>query len=70
MSESKEKIDQNNQFNKYGTHLGSCPNHSGVYSNLDMFGIEQTKNVIHLIESIYESAGVKYSTKGIKSSND
>ena len=60
LKESKCKINKNNQFNKYGTHLGSCPNHSGVYANLELFDICETKNVISLIQSIYKKAGVAY----------
>ena len=63
IKDSKKAIEKNNQFNKYGTHLGSCPNHSGVYSNLNMFELKETKNVISLIELIYDKAGVKYERK-------
>ena len=60
---SKSKIEENNNFNKYGTHLGSCPNHAGVYRNLDSFAIEETINVIQLIESIYNKAGISYTSE-------
>lgn len=48
------------EFNDYGTHLGSCPNHKDVYNNLEKFRIIETKNVIDLIEKIYEKAKIYY----------
>jgi len=46
--------------NSYGSYQGSCPNHPEVYRNLDKFNLEETSNVITLIEEIYEKANVKY----------
>ena len=60
---SKSKIEANNNFNKYGTHLGSCPNHAGLYRNLENFSIEETTNVIQLIELIYNKAGISYTSE-------
>ena len=39
--------------NDYGSYLGSCPNHSGVYNNLELFRIENTVNSMEVIEEIY-----------------
>ena len=46
--------------NSYGSYQGSCPNHPEVYKNLDKFNLEETNNVIILIEEIYRKAGIKY----------
>lgn len=46
--------------NSYGSYQGSCPNHPYVYRNLEKFKIEETKNVIGLIDEIYEKSGIKY----------
>ncbi len=46
--------------NSYGSYQGSCPNHPEVYKNLDRFNLQETKNVIILIEEIYKKAGIKY----------
>ncbi len=46
--------------NNYGSYLGSCPNHLGVYQNLNMFKLENTKNSLQIIENIYEKLGKKY----------
>lgn len=46
--------------NSYGSYQGSCPNHPEVYKNLDKFNLEETNNVIILIEEIYKKAGIKY----------
>ena len=46
--------------NNYGSYLGSCPNHLGVYQNLSMFKLKNTKNSLQIIESIYEKLEKKY----------
>jgi predicted dehydrogenase len=46
--------------NDYGSYLGSCPNHVGVYQNLDLFDVRNTKNSLLIIEKIYEKCGRKY----------
>ena len=46
--------------NNYGSYLGSCPNHLGVYQNLNMFKLKNTKNSLQIIENIYEKLGKKY----------
>lgn len=46
--------------NSYGSYQGSCPNHPEVYKNLDKFNLEETSNVITLIEKIYSKAHIKY----------
>jgi UDP-N-acetyl-2-amino-2-deoxyglucuronate dehydrogenase len=46
--------------NNYGSYQGSCPNHPYVYQNLNDFKIEQTINVISMIDEIYEKSGIKY----------
>ena len=45
--------------NSYGSYQGSCPNHPFVYSNLNKFTIDQTINVIGLIDEIYEKSNIK-----------
>lgn len=46
--------------NSYGSYLGSCPNHLGVYRNLDLFLLENTKNSLHMIEKIYKKCDKEY----------
>lgn len=46
--------------NNYGSYQGSCPNHPFVYKNLNEFKMEETLNVISLIDEIYEKDGIKY----------
>ena len=46
--------------NSYGSYQGSCPNHPDVYKNLDKFSLEETYNVIILIEEIYKKTNIKY----------
>jgi UDP-N-acetyl-2-amino-2-deoxyglucuronate dehydrogenase len=50
----------NTEPNSYGSYQGSCPNHPFVYSNLDEFKMNQTINVISLIDEIYEKSNIKY----------
>ena len=46
--------------NSYGSYQGSCPNHPDVYKNLNKFKLEETENVLILIEEIYNKAGIQY----------
>jgi predicted dehydrogenase len=46
--------------NSYGSYQGSCPNHPDVYRNLEKFKLEETHNVINLIERIYKKAEIVY----------
>ena len=60
-----EQILENNNstnevFNNYGSYLGSCPNHSDVYKNIETFNLSEAKSGIEFIEKIYEKANVQY----------
>jgi UDP-N-acetyl-2-amino-2-deoxyglucuronate dehydrogenase len=57
----KYKIDTHP--NNYGSYQGSCPNHPYVYQNLNEFKIEETINVISMIDDIYQKSGIKYRIK-------
>lgn len=61
-----EFLEQQYQYSKnpnsYGSYQGSCPNHPEVYKNLDKFNITESYNVLKLIEDIYSSAGISYSS--------
>jgi len=46
--------------NDYGSYLGSCPNHTGVYQNLESFRIENTQKSLQIIEEIYKKSQKKY----------
>lgn len=46
--------------NEYGSYIGSCPNHPLVYDNLDDFKIEESINVVNLINEIYLKNNIKY----------
>ena len=46
--------------NSYGSYQGSCPNHPYVYENLDSFRLEESLNVISLIQDIYKKSNVEY----------
>jgi len=46
--------------NSYGSYFGSCPNHPDVYKNLSLFNIEETENVIEMIEVIYKKCDIVY----------
>jgi UDP-N-acetyl-2-amino-2-deoxyglucuronate dehydrogenase len=50
----------NNEPNNYGSYQGSCPNHPFVYANLDKFKMEETINVISIIDEIYSKSNIKY----------
>lgn len=46
--------------NSYGSYQGSCPNHPDVYANLEKFSIDESYNVIKLIDSIYSKSNISY----------
>jgi predicted dehydrogenase len=50
----------NTEPNSYGSYQGSCPNHPFVYQNLDKFKLDETINVIELINDIYKKSNIKY----------
>ena len=50
----------NTEPNSYGSYEGSCPNHPFVYQNLEQFKMEETLNVIELIDNVYSKANIKY----------
>lgn len=52
-----------NEPNNYGSYEGSCPNHPFVYQNLLDFKLEETNNVISLIDNIYNKSNIKYRRK-------
>lgn len=49
-----------NTPNSYGSYEGSCPNHPFVYENIENFNMEETINVIDLIDKIYLKSGIQY----------
>ena len=50
-------------FNDYGSYLGSCPNHSDVYENIENFELSEAMNGIKFIEEIYKKSKVSYKRK-------
>lgn len=56
----KKKYSISTEPNNYGSYQGSCPNHPYVYQNLENFKIEETLNVISLIDEIYNQSNIKY----------
>ena len=56
----KKKYDITTSPNNYGSYQGSCPNHPFVYQNLENFKIQETINVISLIDEIYNKSNIKY----------
>jgi UDP-N-acetyl-2-amino-2-deoxyglucuronate dehydrogenase len=56
----RKKYSISNEPNNYGSYQGSCPNHPYVYQNLNKFKINETLNVISLIDDIYSKSGVQY----------
>lgn len=56
----KKKYNLSTEPNNYGSYQGSCPNHPYVYQNLNNFKLEETLNVIELIEQIYKMSDIKY----------
>ena len=55
-----QRYDISYEPNSYGSYSGSCPNHPFVYENLDSFRLEETLNVIQLIEEIYKKSNTAY----------
>ena len=55
-----KKYNISTEPNNYGSYQGSCPNHPYVYQNLENFKIEETLNVISLIDEIYSKSNIKY----------
>jgi UDP-N-acetyl-2-amino-2-deoxyglucuronate dehydrogenase len=58
-----KKFDIVYEPNSYGSYQGSCPNHPYVYENLDSFRLEESLNVISLIEDIYKKSNIEYKIK-------
>lgn len=56
----KQKYSLSTEPNNYGSYQGSCPNHPYVYQNLNKFKLEETLNVIEMIEEIYNKSNIKY----------
>lgn len=56
----RNKYQISTEPNNYGSYEGSCPNHPFVYQNLEDFNLEETSNVIKLIEEIYSKSNIKY----------
>lgn len=46
--------------NSYGSYQGSCPNHPFIYKNLDEFKLNESLNVIKLIDEIYKHSNIQY----------
>ena len=59
----RKKYKISNEPNNYGSYEGSCPNHPFVYQNLNEFKMEESINVISLIDEIYEKSNIKYRIK-------
>lgn len=66
-SETQAKVEnivlENNSIgtpNSYGSYAGSCPNHPELYRNIQDFSLVETRNVLYLIDEIYNKLGVKY----------
>ena len=56
----RKRYDISTQPNSYGSYQGSCPNHPFVYQNIENFTLNQTINVISLIDEIYSKSGIQY----------
>ena len=46
--------------NSYGAYSGSCPNHPNLYKKIELFTLQETKDVLYLIDDIYNLCEVKY----------
>ena len=46
--------------NSYGSYAGSCPNHPELYKNIQDFSLIESKNVLYLIDEIYNKCNIKY----------
>ena len=56
----KKKFSISTEPNNYGSYEGSCPNHPYVYKRLEEFKMEETLNVISLIDDIYSKSDIIY----------
>lgn len=56
----KKRYKISNEPNSYGSYEGSCPNHPYVYENLNSFRLEESINVISLINDIYKKSNIEY----------
>ena len=57
-------MDYNNSIgtpNSYGSYSGSCPNHPTLYKKINEFDLQKTKDVLLLIQEIYDCCNVRYS---------
>lgn len=55
-----KKYPYSKEPNSYGSYQGSCPNHPEVYRNLELFDIDETYNVLKIIDDIYLKSNIKY----------
>ncbi len=46
--------------NDYGSYLGSCPNHSNLYRNIEKFNLEYAIDSLAIVEDIYQACGKRY----------
>lgn len=56
----RKQYDILTQPNSYGSYQGSCPNHPFVYQNIENFTLNQTINVISIIDDIYNKSNIQY----------
>ena len=57
-------MDYNNSIgtpNSYGSYSGSCPNHPTLYKKINEFDLQKTKDVLLLIQEIYDCCNIRYS---------
>lgn len=47
--------------NSYGSYSGSCPNHPTLYKKINKFKLQETRDVLFLIQEIYDCCNVRYS---------
>lgn len=57
---ARKYIKDENLPNNYGSYQGSCPNHPELFSSLSSFTIDESFNVIDMIEKIYSKANILY----------
>ena len=55
--ENSKEIKKPNSYTKY---KGSCPNHPELYSQIENFGLEETRSAISLIDEIYKKSNKQY----------
>mgnify|MGYP003651013588 CR=1 FL=1 len=46
--------------NSYGSYSGSCPNHPNLYKKINLFTLQESKNVLYLIDEIYKHCNTRY----------